>query len=411
MKRRTWLKLLGAGTVGGIGAAFWPDEGAWNPCPVETIPDSLLNHELVQQAWQGIDPELYLDSHLHMVGTGDTDSGIWLHPDMQNPLQIMQYVRFKFYMNATCMRDGQPVDRQYVNYLLRLNKDFQAGAKFMLLAFDHRYDEKGVILKDKSPFAIPNQYAAGIAQQHPNRFKWAASIHPYRKDAVQQLDWCVEHGALAVKWLPPMMGIDPGSKLCEPFYEALAKHDIPLLTHAGDEHAVAGVDMQKHGNPLLLRKPLDMGVRVIVAHCATMGSNRDIDRGPTGPEKRNYELFAKLMNDKRYEGLLYGDISAIPQVNRDGPAIADIISHQDWHHRLLNGSDFPLPGVMPIFSTKRMVKLGLLDEKKVDTLKQIRFYNPVLYDFVLKRSLRYKGMMLSNSIFESGRILYKHKQV
>ena len=409
MKRRTLLKLLGAGAVAGSGAAFWPDEGLFNPCLKDPIPRALLSHELVQQAWDGIDSRYYLDSHLHVVGTGDTDSGIWLHPDMQNPLQLLQYVRFKFYMNATCMQDNQPVDEQYVKHLLQLQADFPAGAKFMLLAFDYRHDEQGRVIKDKSPFAIPNEYAAQLVKQNPDQFEWAASIHPYRNNCTELLDWCVQHGARAIKWLPPMMGIDPSSKLCEPFYEALAKQGIPLLSHAGDEHAVAGVDAQKLGNPLLLRKPLEHGVKVIVAHCATMGHNRDIDQGANGPEMSNYQLFARMMDEPRYEGRLFGDISAIPQVNRDGSAMADIIAHQAWHPRLLNGSDFPLPGVMPVFSTQRIASMGLLDEKHVSLIKQIRLYNPILYDFVLKRSMRYKGMRLSNSIFESGRIL--HKQV
>lgn len=399
------MKLIGLGAVGGAGATFWPDEGIWNPCLQDGLPKELASHELVQQAWEGIDSRYYLDSHLHIVGTGDTDSGIWLHPDMQNPLQLTSFIRFKFYMNATCTHDGAPVDEQYVRHLLQLQRDFPRGAKFMLLAFDFMHNEQGQLLKDKSPFAIPNEYAASLVKQHPDRFEWAASIHPYRRDCVELLDWCVKHGARAVKWLPPMMRIDPSSKLCKPFYDALAKYNIPLLTHAGDEHAVAGVDSQKLGNPLLLRKPLDQGVKVIVAHCATLGSNRDIDQGPNGPETGNYQLFARMMDEKQYEGLLFGDISAIPQVNRYGPAIGDIISRQDWHHRLMNGSDFPLPGVMPVFSTKRMVKLGLLDETKVHIIKKIRPYNPILYDFVLKRSLRYKGLRLSNRIFESARFL------
>ena len=398
---------MGAGALAGSGAAFWPDEGVWNPCPIEATPTDLLTHDLVQQAWQGIDARRYVDCHLHIVGTGDTNSGIWLNPDMQNPLQLAQYVRFKFYMNATCIRDGGPVDEQYIQHLFRLKADFPAGAKFMLLAFDFMHDAQGRTLKQKSPFAIPNEYAAGLARQYPEHFEWAASIHPYRKDCLERLDWCAKHGARAVKWLPQMMNIDPSSTRCEKFYEAMHRHDIPLLTHAGDEHAVAGLDTQKLGNPLLLRKPLEHGVKVIVAHCATMGSNRDIDKGPNGPETRNYELFANMMGEHRYEGLLYGDISAIPQVNRDGPAIGDIIQHQQWHHRLLNGSDFPLPGVMPIFSTKRIVDLGLLDVKDLRVLKAIRRYNPILYDFVLKRSMRYQGMRLSNTIFESGRILNK----
>ena len=31
-----------------------------------------------------------------------------------------------------------------------------------------------------------------------------------------------------------------------------------------------------------------------------------------------------------------------------------------WHHRLLNGSDYPLPGVMPVFSMQSFVNFRLL---------------------------------------------------
>lgn len=407
MKRRTLLKLLGMGAIAGTGAAYWPDEGLFNPCLMGKTPENLLSHDIVQAAWHGIDTQNYLDCHVHLAGTGDSDSGIWLHPDMQNPLQLAQYIRFKFYLNAACVQSDDHIDQHYVQQLLRLRTDFPTGAKFMLLAFDYRHNEQGEMLKDKSPFAVPNEYAAQLVKNHPQQFEWAASIHPYRKDCVEQLDWSVKNGARAVKWLPPMMGIDPASPLCEPFYEALARHDIPLLTHAGDEHAVAGVDAQKLGNPLLLRKPLEHGVKVVVAHCATMGSNRDIDQGPNGKEMDNYDLFARLMDEPRYAGKLFGDISAIPQVNRSGLSLTDIIRRQEWHPRLLNGSDFPLPGVMPIFSAKRIADMGLLDARKIDVIKEIRRYNPVLFDFVLKRSMRYKGMRLADSVFETGRLLYK----
>lgn len=407
MQRRTLLKLLGVGAVVGTGVALWPDEGLLNPCLQGGLPPKLLSHELVQAAWEGIDSRYYLDSHVHIVGTGDTASGIWLHPDMRNPLKFADYVRFRFYMNAACIEPDGNVDGQYVNHLLHLHGDFPVGAKFMMLAFDYYHNEKGERLEDKSRFAVPNEYASRLVKQYPGQFEWAASIHPYRQDAVERLDWSVQQGARVLKWLPQVMGIDPASPLCEPFYEALVKHDIPLLTHAGDEHAVAGVAVQRLGNPLLLRKPLEHGVKVIVAHCATMGTNHDIDRRTGGKEVRNYELFARLMNESRYEGQLFGDLSSITQVNRDGPALINLITRREWHPRLLNGSDFPLPGVMPLFSVKRLAGMGLLDTNQIATLKALRRYNPILFDFVLKRSMRYKGMRLSDSIFETGRLLYK----
>jgi hypothetical protein len=37
----------------------------------------------------------------------------------------------------------------------------------------------------------------------------AASIHPYRKDALEELATWGKLGVRVVKWLPPAMGIDP----------------------------------------------------------------------------------------------------------------------------------------------------------------------------------------------------------
>ena len=42
-------------------------------------------------------------------------------------------------------------------------------------------------------------------------------------------------------------------------------------------------EMHDFGNPLRLRRALDAGVRVVVAHCASMGQDRDLDRGAAGP--------------------------------------------------------------------------------------------------------------------------------
>jgi mannonate dehydratase len=248
-------------------------------------------------------------------------------------------------------------------------------------------------------------------EQNPARFEWIASIHPYREDSVDELEKVVNSGAKAIKWLPPVMGIDPSSPKCDRFYEALAKLDIPLLTHAGDEHAVHGVELQANGNPLLLRRALEHGVRVIVAHCASEGVGVDLDKGNKDKSISNFELFARLMDDKRYEGRLFGEISAMTQLNRIGPALETILERDDWHHRLLNGSDYPLPGVMPLFSTQTLHDTGLLEKKLVEPLMEIRRFNPILYDFVLKRHLSWKGSRLSPTIFESQSFFEQNKTI
>ena len=72
------------------------------------------------------------------------------------------------------------------------------------------------------------------------------------------------------------------------------------------------------------------------------------------------------MDDPRFEGRLFGDLSAITQLNRAGPALAAIVERSEWHTRLLNGSDYPL-----------------------------------LFDFVLKRNVRVNGKGFAAAVFET----------
>jgi mannonate dehydratase len=315
-----------------------------------------------------------------------------------------QNLQRRFYLNASCTEREGSVDEDFVRRLLQCLDAFPRGAKAMLLAFDFHYDERGARREDLSSFFIPNHYAADLARRFPDRFEWICSIHPYRADAIDQLDWSVRHGARAVKWLPSAMGMDPASPKCDPFYQALARSNLPLLTHAGEEQAIAGGSLAELNNPLRLRRPLEQGVRVIVAHCASLGKNIDIDHGPGGPRVEAFELFQRLMGESRYERRLFGEISAIIQANRIDSALAALIRRADWHSRLINGSDYPLPGVVPIVSLRRFVRQRFLTEAQAQVLSEIRRYNALLFDFVLKRSLVSDGQRFMPVVFESRRL-------
>jgi uncharacterized protein len=354
----------------------------------------------VRGAWEGIDAAKVWDSHAHLVGTGDSGSGIVVNPRMESLLHPGQYARRLFFLNAGCAHDAPGnVDRAYVERLRNLLDGMPAGAKLLLYAFDRSYDENGAPDPERSGFYVPDAYARQVAKLHADRFEWVASIHPYRKDALEALAWAKREGARAVKWLPPAMGIDPASPRCDAFYALLEKTGLPLVSHAGLERAVLGREMHDYGNPLRLRRALDAGVRVVVAHCASMGQDRDLDLGENGPYVDSFALFSRLF--EKYEKHCYGDISAMTQVNRAGPALAQVVERADWHARLLNGSDYPLPGVMPIFSVDYLVTLGLLAEDAAPVLKEIRLHNPLLFDFVLKRSLHSNGKALAAGVFET----------
>ena len=356
-------------------------------------------------AWDGLDAAQIWDSHAHLAGTGDSPSGITINPRMNSALNPAHYARRLFLLNAGCAdaTDGGSVDLAYVRRMLILLEAMRGGFKLLLYAFDRSYGEDGRVDLDRTEFYVPDAYARALAREHPRHFEWVASIHPYRADCVEALEQAWKDGARAVKWLPSSMGIDPASPRCDRFYEAAARLKVPVVSHAGLERAVIGTDVQQYGNPLRLRRALDAGVRVVVAHCASMGRDIDLDQGPHGPLEDSFELFARLFENPQYEKSLFGDISAMTQVARAGPALAKVIEREHWHPRLLNGSDYPLPGVMPIFSVDYLVSLGLVRESATPVLKEIRSHNPLLFDFVLKRHLRSNGKALARTVFETRR--------
>ena len=380
---------------------LWPEQGWWNPC-LARLPAALANHELVTAAWDGLDPAKVWDSHAHLVGTGDSGSGIVVNPKMRSLLNPAEYARRLFFLNAGCAHEATgSVDQAYIERMRNLIDGLRPGAKLLLFAFERTYGEDGRPDPVRTGFWVPDAYARDTAKAHPRIFEWAASIHPYRADCVEALDAAVKEGARAVKWLPAAMNIDPSSARCDRFYEFLSRINIPLISHAGLERAVMGADVQDYGNPLRLRRALDAGVRVVVAHCASMGQDRDLDKGANGPFVDSFLLFSRLFEEQRFEKHLFGDISAMTQVNRAGLSLAKVVEREEWHPRLLNGSDYPLPGVMPIFSVDYLVSLGLIDENFSPILKEIRAHNPLLFDFVLKRHLRSNGKALSKSVFET----------
>ncbi|HTN27906.1 MAG TPA: amidohydrolase family protein [Burkholderiales bacterium] len=409
MSRRRFRRrhiLQGAAAAAALGGCttwpmLWPEQGFFNPC-LALLPRELAEHELVQSAWDGIDTSRVWDAHAHLIGTGDSGSGITINPRMESLFNPGGYARRMFFLNAACAHESpDQIDRAYVERMLKLVDGLRPGVKLLLFAFESAHGEDGKLDAERTNFYIPDAYARDVARAHPRYFEWVASIHPYRADCVQALEQAKRDRVRAVKWIPAAMGIDPASPRCDRFYGALARLDLPLVTHSGLERAVISGYSQDLGNPLRLRRPLAAGVRVVVAHCASMGTDRDLDRGADGPLVPSFELFARLMEEARYEGRLYGDLSAMPQVNRAGPALARVIERSDWHARLLNGSDYPLPGVMPLFSVDYLVSLGLLAERAAPVLKAIRAHNPLLFDFVLKRTLRSGGKSLARGVFET----------
>ncbi|NTV69793.1 MAG: amidohydrolase family protein [Azonexaceae bacterium] len=398
--RRRFLGWLAGGAALAAGGTALAKPLLVNKCRV-AIPAGLIDSPWLRQAWDGIDPAQLWDCHVHLAGIGDGGSGIVVGPQLSSPMHPLHYAQRLFYMNAGCAHDAPgKVDQAYVARLLNLCDAMPEGFKVMLFAFEHFHDTKGDAHPEHSAFYVPNAWAAKLAKEFPTRFEWVASLHPYHAGATDELKLAVANGARAVKWLPAAMGMNPADAKCDAFYRVLAESGTPLIVHCGEEKAVKGSDTQAYGNPLRLRRALDAGVKVVVAHCASLGDDLDDD----GKPRSSFNLFLKLMAEPRAKGLLYGDISAITQRNRQPALIRTLLERGDLHDRLLHGSDYPLPGIVPLTSTSALAKAGLLPKGAINDLDILRQHNPLLFDFTLKRLLSWQGHSFSPAVFNTRRL-------
>jgi predicted TIM-barrel fold metal-dependent hydrolase len=162
---------------------------------------------------------------------------------------------------------------------------------------------------------------------------FGASIHPYRTDAIAELERCVAAGAVLVKWLPIVQNFNPADARLEPFYEAVAAMNIPLLCHTGGEQSLPNLD-KSVADPDLLIPALKRGVKVIMAHCGTHSHAAETDYVPN---------FVRLA--KEYEHC-YGDTAALNLPTRSYPYKV-ILNDDTVREKIVHGSDWPILPVPP----------------------------------------------------------------
>jgi hypothetical protein len=218
------------------------------------------------------------------------------------------------------------LDRLYVERLLELVRGSSLAA-VVILAQEHVHDEKGNAQPDLGSFYVPNDYVLALARKH-REFLPAVSIHPARPDALDELERCLAGGAVLMKCLPNCQNIDCSDRRFTRFWERMAEARLPLLAHTGGEHTLPVVNA-KLSDPRKLTLPLECGVTVIAAHCATKS-------GLTDPEYFN--VFVEMT--RRFQNL-FGDNSAFTVPIR-GRHVREC-THEPLVQRMVHGSDFPVP--------------------------------------------------------------------
>ncbi len=348
---------------------------------------------LIEQAFEGIDASQLRDYHTHMLGVNTEQNGNFVNEGWQSPFHgLIHYIQFEVYKSAAGITDVEQADEQYVSRLKNLIQYMPQHGKFGIMAFDYFHDEEGNPIKELSTFRVPNTYVIEKVKEHPNLFFPIISIHPYRKDAVDTLIYYAKEGVRFVKWLPNAMGIHPASKSMNDrlvaYYRVMHDYEMALITHTGDEKATEAEEFQNFGNPLFLKKPLDMGVKVIMAHVASLGECKEADAEFCTPGIPYIDLAIGMLEDPKYQNLLFADISALTQDNRKDN-LDKVLENEAIHSNLINGSDYPLPAVNIVIQTRTLESAGYITPEERESLNEIYDFNPLLFDFVLKRTLRH----------------------
>ncbi|MBI2950336.1 MAG: amidohydrolase family protein [Verrucomicrobia bacterium] len=343
---------------------------------------------LISVAFQDLPPSARRDFHTHLLTLGHGGNGGYVNPRMLTWRHPIRRFKTTLYMSASGVDDLDQADTQYLERLVRLIRAVPGRGRHYLLAFDQHYTPDGSPNSRLSHFYVPNDYVYSIATRYSDLFIPVVSIHPYRADALEELERWARSGVKLIKWLPNSQGVDPSEPRLDVYYTRVRELGMSILTHVGEEQAVESQRQQKLGNPLRLRRALDCGVRIIMAHCGSLGTDEDLDH-PARHQVPSYELVLRLLREPKYRGLLYADISAMTQFHRLPEPLLAILEAEDVHGQLVDGSDYPLPGLNALIRLGKLVRYGLLAAEDVKPLREIYGFNPLLFDFVLKRRLRH----------------------
>ena len=237
----------------------------------------------------------------------------------------------------------EQLERAYATHMMQCS----SVDALVLLAFDEVHDDDGVALGPTAVSGRPgsdtyssNTFVHRHCQGHPDRFLFGASIHPYRRNAVDALHEVADAGAVLIKWLPVNQNIDPADPRTMAFLGAAAELHMPILVHYGGElvltsHRPDQMDPRPMLDALRILKRAGAMPPVIVAHCAT-------PTFPWEPGRYFHPLTRAMMGEFR-DAPLYGDLSAM--TNRPY-WLWKLARDRRWRGlqgKLVFGSDFPIP--------------------------------------------------------------------
>lgn len=239
----------------------------------------------------------------------------------------------------------QLVEQPYETYLSSMAasiRDSEHVDKCCLFGVDARLDEQGrEVDRDRTVCAMSDDVIA-VARRFPDQFIPFFSVNPRRPDALELIDRHMESGCRGAKFLQNYWGVDLNDERFIPYYEKIRQHNIPLIIHVGSEYSIDS--HRQYEGVGMLDLPLATGVTVIAAHMGLGRLNhklrlwRNLSKDPRFFDADYFQLLDMLTLHPN----LYADISAILAPLR-ARALRHLSEQTDVHHKLLFGTDYPVP--------------------------------------------------------------------
>jgi len=305
-----------------------------------------------------------IDCHVHVVGNGAGGSGCWYRPRGVTRYGAPLMLRNVGLAPSALTGD---LERLYAEQMLAFVRASSLDAA-VLLAQDEPHREDGTVIEGAGSFYVPNDYVLGLARAHPE-FLAAVSIHPARRDALDELERCLAGGAVMLKCLPNCQNIDWNLPCYTRFLERMAAGGLLLLAHTGSERTLPVLDARL-ASPRVLTRALEIGVTCIAAHCGT------------GLMALDPDYFDEFVAMTRRYPRLYGDNSALACCNfRARPsAMRRLVQDEELRARILHGSDVPVP-----VTAMLLWALGIVPWRTWRETKAIP--NPIERDARIKRAM------------------------
>ena len=352
---------------------------------------------LIDQAYAGLDGRPVQDHYVMLLSPGqpsaaDADIPSYLNPQFLSWLYPRRRLRGRIVFSAAGMDHAAQADGAhdagavYLARLLRLARALPEDHRLQLAALDQRYDPSGRPLPEATGLYVSNKRVWALAQAYPEQFRPVISVHPYRDDAIEALRKWHARGVETVLWRPAMQGMDPRDPALKKYYRTLAELDMRLLTRIGSAGPLALEDAGT-GNPLAYRDALAMGVRLVMSNAASPKLYGDPD-DPDAEPAPAFTWFLELAQDPALGDRLYGDIASLTRRDHLPQALTAVLQHPQLFDHLVYASGYPAPAVNAGISLAALVEHGFIEPQQSAALREIYDVNPLLFDFVLARSIR-----------------------